>query len=109
MEPRSIMRKILEQIRDELVEIRDEARKTNVRLDQTNERLDHTRDDMNAGFAALGDRIMDVEVRLDTGLMALAGTVNQVKAHLTGHRSLDGRVQSCEKDIVLLKKRTGLK
>lgn len=95
MEPRSIMLKVLEQIRDE--------------IRSTNERLDHTRADMNAGFAALGDRITDVELRFDTGLMALAGTVNQVKPLLTGHRSLDGRVHRCEKDIVLLKKRTGLK
>jgi hypothetical protein len=78
-----------------LGEIRDEIRKTNERVDKLTEHVD-------AGFASLGHRvdgvdhrITQVEARLGTAVLGLAGKLDDVRALL--------------RDRLGLKDHTGLK
>lgn len=98
MEPTDITVKIL-------TEIRDSVRETNVRLDNQSRQLD----EHSHRLDAVGDRIVEVEIRTATSIAALDGTLMEVKNLLRDRLDLRDRVDRCEHDIQLLKDRTGLR
>ena len=96
-----------------LREIRDAVRVTNGRLDATNERLDATNERLERNHAELSDRLTELsnrmtetEVRLATEIVALNGTVIQVRDLLRDH-SLRDTVADHDRRIASLEQRVG--
>lgn len=93
-----------------LRDIRDEARKTNARLDQTVERLDQTVERLDQTVERL-DRLerrqVEMEVRLSTELVAVAGAVHEVRDLLREDRGTRAAVLDHETRISALERATG--
>ncbi|MBI2378628.1 MAG: hypothetical protein HYV07_31820 [Deltaproteobacteria bacterium] len=88
-----------------LKEIRDEGRKTNERLDQTNERLDKTNERLDSLRSEVIRRIADSEIRTATAITTLSGYVQEMTSVLRSTSELRPRVERCEQEIEILKKR----
>jgi hypothetical protein len=88
-----------------LTEIRDSIRETNSRVDQTNVRLEA----VEHGLGEVNQRLVESEIRLGTGITALAGTLEDVKGLLKDRLDLRDRMGRCELDIVVLKERAGIR
>jgi uncharacterized protein Yka (UPF0111/DUF47 family) len=78
--------------------IRDAVRDTNARLDQTNARLDEQTE-------RLDRRITESEIRTATAILALKGTMDEVKDLLETRLDLRDRVDRCEREIEMIKAR----
>ena len=109
MEPKSVTVRILEQIRDSIDQTNSRVDQTNARLEQTNGRLDETREALEHKFDVLTDRVVEGEIRTATAITALAGTLDEVKTLLRERLDLKDRVERCERDIVVIKERTGIR
>jgi chromosome segregation ATPase len=90
-----------------LKDIRTAVRATNERLDQTNERLDETRTELADRFDALAARITDTEVRLATEIVAIGGTLVQVRDLLREQTSIRDAVADHDRRIASLERRVG--
>jgi len=90
-----------------LKSIRDEVRTMNERIDSSDVRMD-------AGFAAVTDRLdrlerrqTETEVRLATELVGVASAVREVRDLLREDRVLRTRVDDHERRIVAIEKQAG--
>ncbi len=85
-----------------LREIRGETRKTNVRLDETVGRLDQTVERLDR----LERRQVQMEVRLSTELVAVAGAIHEVRDLLREDRGTRAAVLDHETRITALERAT---
>ena len=79
-----------------LREIRDEIRRTNERLDATNERLDDQTNRLDSRLDGLQQRQCEMEIRLATELVAVAGAVHELKDAVLADRKLRDQVADHE-------------
>lgn len=96
-----------------LIQIRDELRTTRTelssRIDATNERVDALRTDLSGRIDETNDRLdrverrqVESEVRLATELIAVAGTVRELRDTLLEDRRLRQQVDEHERRITEL-------
>ena len=85
-----------------LKQIRDEAKKTNLRLDRLEGRLEDTVE----GIGRLEQRQANTEIRLATEIVALAGTVKDLRDTIVEDRELRKAVGEHERRISALEDRT---
>jgi uncharacterized protein YaaN involved in tellurite resistance len=107
MEPTDLTIEILKGIREDTHEMRDglrqtheELRKTNEELRKTNARIDTLRDDMLR-------RTTELELRVATEVLAVAGAVREVRDVLRDDLRLRDRVEDHERRIAAMERRTG--
>jgi len=62
------------------------------------------REHTDAGFEALGHRIVESETRTATALTDLAGTVREMTSVLKAQADLRPRVEKCEQEIADIKR-----
>jgi ABC-type transporter Mla subunit MlaD len=86
-----------------LKDIRSAVRATNDRLDATNDRLDATNDRLEG----LADRMTNTEVRLATAIVALGGTLTEVRDLLREQTSMRDTVADHDRRIASLERRAG--
>jgi hypothetical protein len=84
MEPTDLTIEILKSIRDE---------------------VRGTREQLSSRIDALGDRIVESEIRTATAIVELAGTVRDMTGSFRAQAELRPRVERCEQDIEELKRR----
>jgi predicted nucleic acid-binding Zn-ribbon protein len=88
-----------------LRDIRDAVRETNTRIDQTNDRINGTNTRLDEQTERLDRRITQSEVRTATAILALKGSVDDVKDLLGSRLDLRDRMDRREREIEVLKAR----
>jgi len=102
METNDITVEILRSIRDAVRETNARVDQTNARLDEQTERLDRRIDEQTE---RLDRRIGESETRTATAILALKGSMDDVKNLLEARLDLRDRVDRCERDIEVIKTR----
>lgn len=95
--PTDLSLAVLEQIRDAVTQTREELSQ---RLDQTNQRLDQTREELSR-------RQTETEIRLETELTAVVGTVHSLRDAIVADRDLRRTVEDHEQRLGAIERRTG--
>ena len=96
---------ILRSIRDEAKVTNQRLEQTNQRIDQTNQRLDQTNFRLEEMREELSRRIVESELRTSTAITDLAGTVREMTSFLRAQHDLRPRLEKCEHEIDILKRR----
>jgi chromosome segregation ATPase len=112
MEPTDLTIEILKGIREDTREMRDGLRQTNEALKQTNVELRKTHEEVrqtNVRLDALrgdmGRRMTELEVRVATELVGVAGAVREVRDMLRDDLRLRDRVEDHERRIAAMERR----
>ena len=104
MEPTDPTVEILKGIREDTREMRESLKQTNEELRKTrvvlDARIDTLRDDMNR-------RTTELEVRVASELVGVAGAVREVRDMLRDDLRLRDRVEDHERRIAAMEQRTG--
>lgn len=87
---------ILREIRDEIRRTNERLDATNARLDATNERLGTQTDRLDSRLDGLQQRQSEMESRLATELVAVAGAVHELKDAVFADRKLREQVADHE-------------
>jgi hypothetical protein len=107
MESTDLTIEILKGIRDEVRKTNERLNETNERLDDTNARLDQLRGDVVEHIERVERRQTELEIRLATELVGVAGAVHEVRDLLREDRALRQRVDDHERRIAAIEARTG--
>ena len=100
MESNDLTMRVLVEIRDDIRAMKDEVRSTNVRVE-------HLESKLETGLRDMSDRIVESEIRTATAIVDMHGTLRDVATSLKRSDGLRERVDWCEREIELLKRRPG--